>query len=338
MNILKKIIRSRIGSGLLFWTISFIILHRLFTIDYNNGWTDILFTLLFHIPLLAVVLLNVKAVDRFLIHKKYFSYLLSIIGMAILGIMVFRLVFGPVTRLMAPHYYLSMYYSILQQVQFLVSYLLVSLLLLLSQNWFYVKERELKLEMENRVANDNLLKAQLNPHFLFNSLNNIYALAKNDPRTRDYLMKLSESLKYMTYETNEDYVLLEDEIAYIKNYFELEKLRLNDAQNIRLTVNGEIEGYLIAPLIFLPFVENCFKHLDRERPFIDIIFKMEKDVLTFQSENNIGQEQLPDGGLGLKNVKNRLELIYKNRHKLKLEKQNGKYIVLCQINLSENDH
>ena len=330
----KIILKNIYFQSLLFWVCSFIVLHRLFTIDYDNGWADALFTILFHLPLMVIVYLNYYFIQKFIPGKFYARYAISFLGLIMLGWMLYSFGFEAITDLIAPTYYFTLFYSGGELIQFIVSYLAISFLLVLTRNWFLIKDQQVALETENYRANLNLLKAQLNPHFLFNSLNNIYSLSKDNPMARDYLMKLGDSLRYMTYETNEDLVLLENEIHYLDNYLSLEKLRLENPEGINFTVNGNIEGYLIAPLIFHPLVENSLKYADRKNPMIDIEINIDNDILTFTSINNIGEGINSTGGLGIENVKKRLELIYNGKYDLDINDHGNQFVVSLHINLN----
>ena len=147
-------------------------------------------------------------------------------------------------------------------------------LLKLAQDWFQIKDRELNLIKENHQAQLTSLKSQINPHFLFNSLNNIYAISGDNPDSvRKYIVKLSDALRYMIYETDEKVVPLQEEINYLKDYIALEQLRMNDPNSVQFS-HPENTSELIAPLILLPIVENCFKHCDKQSPDIEISIEL----------------------------------------------------------------
>ncbi len=335
---IAKIFQNRVTQVSLFWAFSFIVLHRLFTIDYDNGWVDIIFTSLFHIPLIVVSAINVLAVKRLFIKGHYLAYFGSFIGLFLLGFLLFKITFGPLTDALSPRYFITLFHSNFELSQFLLSYLIVTLLLTVLSNWFSVRQDQLNLERANNEANLSLLKAQLHPHFLFNSLNNIYSLAQSNPTVSGYILKLSDSLRYMTYETQDKLTLLSDELNYIENYIDLEKLRLPDVTDISYDVRGNAEGLLIAPLMFLPFIENCFKHCDRSNPTISIGFEILNEQITLKTENNLKPSEIQvSGGLGLQNIKQRLEILYPNKHTLNITDGDQQYVISCTINLSPND-
>lgn len=201
------------------------------------------------------------------------------------------------------------------------------------------------LETEKLSTELKFLKNQINPHFLFNSLNNIYVLTRKRPKeASETVLLLSDLLRYQLYDCAQDKVLLKNEIQYVKNYLKLERLRRSGA-HISFEYEGEKPDLIeIAPFIFIPFVENAVKHgtVIKDRVFIDIHFKLQPDnTLIFRIENSLSHNsQTPDrspskkdGGIGLANVKRRLELIYPQRHQLQLNKTADSYIVELSIKL-----
>ncbi|MEL6676300.1 MAG: histidine kinase [Bacteroidota bacterium] len=207
--------------------------------------------------------------------------------------------------------------------------------------WFKDQNERRVLEQEVLKAELSALKHQINPHFLFNILNGLYGLAfKNeDEDTAEGIAKLSQLMRYMLYEANEPKVPLSKEIAYIENYIDLQKLRTNGSTHIDFQVSGAIQQQLIAPMLFIPFIENAFKHgISTVRPSsIDIEVALEGDQLEFKIENPIhrnGQAK-PDeyGGIGLKNVQKRLELIYPQRYDLDISDFDQKYRVQLSLTL-----
>ena len=201
------------------------------------------------------------------------------------------------------------------------------------------QKREQELIQEKLQSELRFLKAQTNPHFLFNTLNNIYALArKQSKQTAPVVLKLSEILRYMLYECTEASVSIQKEIAIIKDYIELEQLRYNDRLSVSFKENIDNPNQQIAPLILLPLVENAFKHGTSEtrfETFVHIELKLEKSVLFFQVQNpkeesaNIVFEK----GIGLQNTQRQLELIYPNKHQLTIDNNTNLFSVNLKINL-----
>ena len=336
---MNSLIKNTIFQQLIFWSLSFFLLHRLFTREGDNGLIDIYFTILFHLPLIVTVYGNYHLVKQFFINNWKLGFYLLGIGLLIVFSVGFHyLTFDILSDWIFPGYYFVSFYEIREVVEFVLSYAIVSTLLLLSKNWFALKEQQLTLEKENHRVKLGALKAQINPHFLFNSLNNIYGITASENKlSRAYILKLSDALRYMIYDTSETLVPLEKEVDYLKNYIALEQLRLEEGAKIEFKTIGDFSGYLIAPLILLPIVENCFKYFNTENPFVDIILSVDNEIFTIKAENNkraeIGDQS---GGLGLTNLKNRLQLIYPDKHQLTINDKPNSYTISLVINL-END-
>jgi len=212
---------------------------------------------------------------------------------------------------------------------FLVGYVHVYSIVLL----FYVaksltngiqeRERINLLKQEKLKAELNYLKGQIHPHFLFNTLNNLYSLALDKHnKTAESILKLSSLLNHMLYESDKEFIEIDKEIGIIKDYINLEKLRHKDDLVISFDVKGKTEGIIISPLLFLPFIENAFKHgisQKRKNNWIVILLEIKGDELKFEVENSkplINEETELKKGIGLKNVRRRLELIYKDKFDL----------------------
>lgn len=202
-------------------------------------------------------------------------------------------------------------------------------------DWFTNEKIKTNLENEKLISELAFLKSQINPHFLFNSLNNIYSLAyQKSQKTPEAVMKLSEIMRYMLYESNEATVKLDDEIRYLENYIELQKLRFKDKAYIKFEVEGETADKRITPLVLISFVENAFKHgvaTDKDNP-ITIALNVTDDKLFFQVKNlKSNQNKDQTGGIGLQNVKRRLDLLYKGEYRLHIE--DNEAIYNCELYL-----
>lgn len=208
----------------------------------------------------------------------------------------------------------------------------------------WIRHMREKQELENETMQSELrfLKSQINPHFLFNTLNNLYALTlKKSDSAPDIVIKLSEMMRYMLYECNEKRVFLSNEVNYIQNYLDLEKLRQGKNIEINFVVEGNVGSQKIAPLMFTPFLENSFKHgLSNHisKGFVNIHLKAGENSVHFHIENS-KPETKPvqihprSGGIGLVNLKRRLELVYPNKYKLHLEDKPNTYVVTMDIEL-----
>lgn len=204
-------------------------------------------------------------------------------------------------------------------------------------DWF--DSQKLKDELINQRQSSELalLRSQVNPHFLFNTLNNIYSLVyKKSEEAPAAIMKLSRIMRYMLYDSNIDQVPLEKEVDYLKSFIELQELRINQHGYVEFTIEGEIENRTIAPMLLIPFVENAFKHGGKNHsPGITIYLLAENNRFLFQVKNYKKTNTLSKGdeigGIGLQNIKRRLELLYKGKHLLKIEDGEEMFTVELEI-------
>lgn len=208
-------------------------------------------------------------------------------------------------------------YSIFALISGLFFMLLSTAVYVISNN-FRAREDRKSLETEKLNAELAFLRSQINPHFLFNSLNNIYSLAyQKSDKTPEAILKLSEIMRYMLYESNEDLVMLEEEINYLENYIELQKLRFKEQVYVDLQERIEEKDHRIMPLLLISFLENAFKHgvsTDVDKP-IRIAINVENGRLHFRTENVKSQTHKDQTkGVGLANLKRRLQLGYPGRH------------------------
>ncbi len=208
----------------------------------------------------------------------------------------------------------------------------------LSLAWLKDTQRRGEADKEKLKAELALMKHQIQPHFLFNTLNNLFGLAceTGNEKVADGISKLAEIMRYMTYETEAEKVDLSKEIRYLQSYIELQKLRTGDKIDIDFQVVGNIIGKKIAPLLLLPFVENAFKHgisFIEPKP-IKIIMKIAAEKLIFEVKNHIHRQRRKgeeEGGFGLHNVRKRLDLVYPDEHTLLIEQKEGQFNVYLQI-------
>ena len=204
-------------------------------------------------------------------------------------------------------------------------------------DWFFNEKEKAELEKQRLTAELAFLKSQINPHFLFNSLNNIYSLAyQKSDATPDAILKLSEIMRYMLYESNDNRVSLEKEITYLKSFIELQKLRFRGNAYVILEVEGHINNQFIVPLILISFVENAFKHglaTDKENP-IHINVSVFEDKMLFTIKNKKHKSNKDQtGGIGMVNVKRRLDLTYPQKYKLTVENREDDYYSELYLNL-----
>lgn len=202
------------------------------------------------------------------------------------------------------------------------------------------KEKEaIQLERNNLETEIKFLKSQINPHFLFNSLHNIYALTIiNSEQASNQVLKLSDILRYMLYDSNEETVALEREVEYLKNYLGLAQLKDKRGMDINFDVDVEAMNVHVAPLLFIPFVENAFKHSqieDLQNGYIHIALKTAGHQLTFTVDNSkpkIPYKKDEVGGVGLSNIKQRLKLLYPEKHTLDIEETEDRFKITLELN------
>ncbi len=208
----------------------------------------------------------------------------------------------------------------------------------------WMVERNEMADLESKTLQSELkfLKSQINPHFLFNTLNSLYAhtLKKTDDAP-DIVLKLSEMMRYMLYDCNEKEVFLDKEIKYIQNYLDLESIRHGGRIDIKFEIDGQVNQQKIAPLIMMPFIENAFKHgTTSQINEAFVYFKLNVDrTKLFLNLRNSKAASIPkpiiiqSGGIGLTNVKRRLDILYPNKHHLHIDESPKEYQVSLQIDL-----
>lgn len=203
--------------------------------------------------------------------------------------------------------------------------------------WFDRRQAAMEAEL-------NFLKGQLHPHFLFNTLNNLYALTlKQSPQSPGVVMGLAEILRYMLYEANTELVQLERDISILKSYIELEKIRYEERLDIHFSINGLSPEYNIAPLLILPLVENAFKHGASEQiglAWINMDLRVKNNALKFKISNSKPETATPDDrphhvSIGLANVRKRLEILYPSAHNLKIMDEEDVFAVILEIDLDK---
>lgn len=227
--------------------------------------------------------------------------------------------------------------SLFLETNFMVG---IALAIKLIKIWFEQQREKFEFETRTLQSELNLLKAQIHPHFLFNTMNNLYALSVGQsPKTSEGIAKVSELLRSVLYDCNELYIDLDKEIALISNYIDLQKMRYDDRLTLNFSIEGQTEGIRVAPMLFITFLENCFKHgsaNDPGQPWINISIRVAKNQVVFVAENSIPKDYDPkkekSGGIGLENVRKRLEILYKNNYNLGITHSDDFYRVELILN------
>ncbi|MEL6656008.1 MAG: sensor histidine kinase [Bacteroidota bacterium] len=282
----------------------------------------------------------------FLLRKRYAWFFVSAVIAAGLGA---ALIFVVDVSFIQPHIlgrHLYGYFIHTKIVYKILDLIYISSFPVLIKLWQRQLQQEKKaqaLSMEKLGAELELLRNQLQPHFLFNTLNNLYGMVLSQhPQAAEVVMRLSDMMSYMLYECNSEQIELEKEITQLKNYIELEKIRYGNRLEVSFEVGGQLSGEMIAPLLFIAFWENAFKHgpAQMEQPsWITGSLWIENGQLDFRLENSIPEQSAAPAtspntrsGIGLNNVKKRLELLYPGRYKLN-NKIDETYFVRLSINL-----
>jgi len=351
---LIRILRQRWLQHLLFWAVAWYLLLHLFASSSTLMPIDYIYTSVFLATLALSVYINLFVlIPLFLARQRYFIYgcllLLSLAFFAWLNM----LTFSRFIDYILPGYYFISYYNYSDLLKFFVAFTLITTLLKLSKGWFLLMDARNKLarlEKEHAQAALDTLKGQINPHFLFNSLNTLYSLVlKKSATAPEMILRLSGFLRYLLYETSEWRVDLSKEISYMQDYVELQKLRSGDQASISFQVTGETAGKKIAPLLFLPLVENSFKHGikgETGRTFVDILFSARATELELTIKNNKGSaDALPMNearGIGLNNLRKRLEYLYPRNYTFETRDEGNiffvKLIVPLQDEAEISDH
>ncbi|HMQ63635.1 MAG TPA: histidine kinase [Flavilitoribacter sp.] len=331
MKTISNIIRNRGVQHLAFWTLSLVVLAYLFAYQQQPNIADWVYALLFHLSIVLAVYLNIGLlIPAYFSKGRYLLYLLVSIGGILAATWFNILFFRYIPADQIGGFYFIAYYGFWDILLFMVVYWVLSSLLKLSKSWFLVREKDRKIDRLKKDLQEielQNLKSQLNPHFLLNSLNGIYSLALDqDQRTAKAILMLSQNLRFTLYECNTEFIPLEQELNFLQNYLDLQRLRLENRAMIGLELTGNLEDRQVPPLLFLPLVENAFKHGlhgDQNEVRIRIECRATAGELNFRIENTTPAATATDqtmGGVGLENVRKRLNAIYPDRHRLVIDR------------------
>lgn len=326
----------------LFWGILLLILMAIEGIG-NGFWfmfTNELITLSFYA---AIVYFNLYYLIPNFLDKKQFNLYIILLMSATLVVTLLRVV---IFYLKFAKYPLLQEELIEHQLgYFITSFFFASSSTVLKIVSDWLRHTQEKQEMERQTIQTELrfLRSQINPHFLFNTLNSLYALSlKKADEAPDMILKLSEIMRYMLYDCNERLVPLHKEISYIRNYLDLERVRHGSRAEIEFTVEGEVTDQAVSPFMFTPFLENSFKHgvgPQLSGSFVHIQLWVDDDQVAFNITNSKPERKpqpgiLRSGGIGMVNVKRRLELLYPEKYDLKIEDTPNTYGVTLNLELT----
>ncbi|MDR9417546.1 sensor histidine kinase [Gracilimonas sp.] len=341
---MNKKTKQQIVSYLLFWAISFYIGLEVFSYDDEYKSIDYIYTFLFHVPLVyAVSMHSFHLVPNYLAKSRFWVYgITTLLGLYGSTIPLYTLTFDVFAGWLFPNYYLVRLYSGLEFIGIVTLYLILSSSMEFARSWFSSLKAQQKiseLQSEKKASELKALRAQVNPHFLFNSLNTIYSEAlKKSEKAPKLILQLSDMLRYVVDKMDMDSVPLEEEIDYLKNYFLLHKERLNDPDKAAFNLEVQLSNQKIAPLLLINFIENTFKHADlsADDSFISIHLSVEQNTLKLKSENTFYENQSDSeksSGTGFQNAKRRLELAYPGRHSLSTSTNKNTYTLELTMEL-----
>lgn len=349
--------QARLGRHVLFWTIAWIFQGLIYGFLYPvlNPMTFLVSfsEALMYLPMHMVLgySLIYLVLPKLIFRGKYWTGFLAVVGLIVITAMLSPLtllfVINPFRQLIGiGTKWNSVFYSFMGGLRGALTVAGFFVAIKLVKQWYLKKTDNERLEKEKLRAELELLKGQLHPHFMFNTLNSIYSMAlRNSTQTAEAIHKLSNLMRYMITECNTPAIELEQEIQIIKTYVELEKSRLGDRLDHTMNIQGHLSGRKIAPLLLLPFVENSFKHgayMSEEQAWVSLDIVLKDDQFVFKLINGKNSQlKPPASGIGLVNVKKRLDLLYPQGHDLRISEDEDTFVVtltlmLDKIALTEN--
>lgn len=280
--------------------------------------------------LFAAIIINHILIPKYLYAKKnvlFFTYLFITLVASVFALQYFQWLWYINNKLLTQGFFdfsSNLFYQIFNSYFVVLMACTLAISRKLFSDQINIRNRYLLLEKINAQTELSFLKAQINPHFLFNSINSIFAnIDKNNRTAREIVIKFSDMLRYQLYECNVEQISFEKELAYLNNYVDVQKTRKDENLIITIDHKGEMYGFTIAPLILIPFIENAFKYSSNntdKKNILQIVFTKTENEFYFYCINTkdqiMSRKILEDGGIGIQNVKRRLELIYPDRHEL----------------------
>ncbi|WP_276485426.1 sensor histidine kinase [Paraflavitalea pollutisoli] len=344
--------RSRLLTHCLFW-VAYILLYTGMHLGDDELWENFLYEL-FRLPgTLVVAYFNLYVLyPRFFARGRYVGYVLAAISLLLVCSVLNRYL---LERVLEPDFMadtthpeaIFVWYMLFKSMIWLLGpILLFTLFVRILQQWYGQQQQQQAIEKDRLRSELNYLRAQVQPHFLFNTLNNLYSLTlQQSPVAPAVVLKLSDLMSYMLYDAQAGRTSLEKELQHIRNYIELKKLRYGQRLEVSLNVSGDTTQIGVAPLLLIPFVENAFKHGvsdETGQVWITIDIKLKEGRLQLKVENSCS-DQLPDAGtirreqtgIGLQNVRRRLHLLYNGQHELVLLQEAGRHTADLTIHLSD---
>ena len=328
---------------LLFWVIFFAGWYFLRIEDFSSKWLLAKTTAVKVFDLaLMVYITNLLLIPRLLYKKKYVLFTVIYVTMIFVSSVTKVTIIGNMMNIRDFSVWNDFKRRLYDNV--IPHYLLVSTgaALKLLLDYARAQKRLAEITKERSEAELKFLKSQINPHFLFNSLNSVYFLIdKSNKEAREALHKFSEMLRYQLYECGGERIGIEKELMYLQDYVDLQRLRKDDQYRVNYTCSPDVNGFSIEPLLLIPFVENSFKHLSHfgsgKLNQVDIDVSRSNGEFFFTVANTVDYSSKgstePVGGIGLKNVRRRLELLYPDKHTLNIDEENGWFRVKLKLKI-----
>jgi len=339
---MEKIIKNRFIQHVLFWLFFMTVLRGNIIHEFHlqkSLLAILLYTFSFFTYFILVYSNLLIFLPRFYLKKMYLSFVAAnFITACLLIVFAYRIIYfiDPLIQVQV-----RIVHWLFYNLFFGFSLLILSTFLHFIRKWSELNENNLKAQKEKISAELEALKAQINPHLLFNTLNNLYSLSlEKSDKLPGLILKLSELMNYILYDCKSDFVPLSNEIEFIKNYIILEKIRFEDSAVIQTEFDTNNASLEIAPLLLLPFIDNAFKHSQTimEKRVISILLKTDGTILTFIVENNYepdSKENHGTGGIGINNVKKRLEYIYPGKHIIDINSKDNIFKINLVLNLKQ---
>jgi two-component system, LytTR family, sensor kinase len=331
--------KTQVHYHLIFWliyTLTWSARDLIYHPDFGN---NVISNTIFNLIMGPFVYFNVSwLIPKFLFPKRWSTYLIWFILVFVVATIVrfysYRIYFESIGAMTAVKRFYSVDGVVILSSENIFLFTLTSALFIIRE-WYLKEKYAHELERKNTESELNLLKGQLQPHYLFNNLNTIYFLMEKNPSlAKDVMIRFSDILSHQLYNASKDFVPLKEEITNVQNYIELQKIRHEDFVTVTIALPEEVPALDIAPMILLTFVENAFKHGQREKGYgVNVSLKVVDATLHFKVTNSIGDTPASKGGVGLENVRRRLALIYPNRHSLSAERAGEEYRVDLTITL-----
>jgi len=333
----------------LFWAL-FLVIKTLFLGSHTGNYGEIFVATLIDLPIyiLTTYFFISFLIPKYIYKGKYYLFALFFVLACCIPVFIkwvvdyyFKYPVYLDKQISLSHFCIYTFSTDFINIYFVVA---LAISLLFVKNWYTKQKENQLLVQKNKEAELSLIKAQLNPHFLFNTLNNLYALAtKKSAEVPGVIMQVSDLLNYVLYECDSKWVSLKKEIVFLKNYIKLEKLRYGSRLNSEFHVEMEEGEYYIATMVLISFVENCFKHgvsNVRQNPFVKINVKVKNNMLYFSSKNSLPAKNKNldyQQGIGIKNTIKRLRYLYHDSYSLEIMNSEQVYKVKLKIPLHDKE-